>query len=89
MIYFYWQLKKGQTPTYALSISSKWLRKLTYARLERLYNVVFTSLPESERPLRPFLRRKLDQLRKMSEAEKKEKCFDHPYYYSAFVITGK
>ena len=88
MIYFYWQLKKGKSPAVALAKATKWLRKLTERKLERLYRVIFAQLPPNDKPLRPFLRRKREQYRKMELSQKKQKRFDDPYYWAAFTITG-
>jgi tetratricopeptide (TPR) repeat protein/CHAT domain-containing protein len=88
MIYFYWQLKKGKSPAVALAKATKWLRNLTDRKLERLYRVIFAKLPPDDKPLRPFLRRKLEQHRKMKLSQKKQKRFDDPYYWAAFTITG-
>jgi tetratricopeptide (TPR) repeat protein len=88
MIYFYWQLKKDKPPDFALTKATKWLRNLTDIKLERLYRVIFAQLPPDDKPLRPFLRRKLDQYRKMNLSQKKQKRFSDPYYWAAFTITG-
>jgi CHAT domain-containing protein/Flp pilus assembly protein TadD len=88
MIYFYWQLKKGKSPTVALAKATKWLRNLTHRKLERFYKVISTKLPKEEKPLRPHVRNELYQIHKMEPSHKKEKPFDHPYYWAAFTITG-
>ncbi len=88
MIYFYWQLKKGKSPAVALAKATKWLRNLTDRKLERLYRVIFAQLPPEDKPLRPFLRKKLKQYGKMNLSQKKQKRFDDPYYWAAFTITG-
>jgi len=88
MIYFYWQLKKGKSPAVALAKATKWLRNLTDRKLERLYRVIFAQLPPEDKPIRPFLRRKLAQHGKMKLSQKKQKRFDDPYYWAAFTITG-
>ncbi|PSB41643.1 prenyltransferase [Cyanosarcina cf. burmensis CCALA 770] len=89
MIYFYWQLKKGKSPAVALAKATKWLRSLTDAKLERIYRVIFAQLPPDEKPIRPFIRRKLQQISQMDSTEKQHKRFDHPYYWAAFIITGR
>jgi CHAT domain-containing protein len=88
MMYFYWQLKKGKLPAIALAKARKWLRNLTYSKLERLYKVIFAKLPRDEKPLRPFLRNQLYQIRDMELSQKQQKRFDHPYYWAAFTLTG-
>jgi len=88
MIYFYWQLKKGKSPAVALAKATKWLRNLTDRKLERLYRVIFAQLPPEDKPLRPFLRKKLKQYGKMNLSQKKQKRFEDPYYWAAFTITG-
>jgi|694.fasta_scaffold26920_4 tetratricopeptide (TPR) repeat protein/CHAT domain-containing protein len=89
MIYFYWQLKKGKSPAIALGKATKWLQNLTDRKLERLYRVIFAQLPQDDKPLRRFLRSKLDyQYPKMNLSQKKQKRFSDPYYWAAFTITG-
>ncbi|MDZ8083176.1 MAG: CHAT domain-containing protein [Nostoc sp. DcaGUA01] len=88
MIYFYWQIKKGKSPAVALDKARKWLRNLTFSKLERIYRVIFVKLPSDEMPLRPFIRSKLYQLSQMELLEKKEQHFQHPYYWAGFIITG-
>ncbi len=90
MIYFYWQLKKGKTPNIALAKSIKWLRNLTDGKLARLYKVIVTQLPNSEKALHEFIENELEyRIPNLALAEKHEKRFDHPYYWAAFTITGK
>jgi len=88
MIYFYWQLKKGKSPAVALAKATKWLRNLTDRKLEKLYGVIFAQIAPDDKPLRPFLRRKLEQHRRMNLSQKKQKRFSDPYYWAAFTITG-
>ncbi|MFN6500071.1 MAG: CHAT domain-containing protein, partial [Nostoc sp. DedQUE01] len=88
MIYFYWQIKKGKSPAVALDKARKWLRNLTFSKLERIYRVIFVKLPSDEMPLRPFIRSKLYQLSQMELLEKKEQRFQHSYYWAGFIITG-
>ncbi len=86
MIYFYWQVKKGKSPAMALNLARKWLRNLSFAKLERIYNLILSKLPEDEQPIRPFIERKLFQMDRISE--KRQKPFNHPYYWASFIITG-
>ncbi|OUL29960.1 hypothetical protein BV378_04915 [Nostoc sp. RF31YmG] len=88
MIYFYWQLKKGKSPVVALNQATKWLRNLTFRKLERIYRVIFAKLPSDETVIRPFIRRKLNQMNAMEVSSKKQKHFEHPYYWADFIITG-
>ncbi|MGJ5633095.1 CHAT domain-containing protein, partial [Nostoc sp. CALU 1950] len=89
MIYFYWQIKKGKSPEVALNKATKWLRSLTFSQLERIYRVILPKLPSNETTLRPFIRRKLNQISQMELSEKKQQRFQHPYYWAAFIITGR
>ncbi|MBW4624436.1 MAG: tetratricopeptide repeat protein [Brasilonema octagenarum HA4186-MV1] len=89
MIYCYWQMKKGHSPSIALAKATKWLRNLTVRKLEKLYKIVFDQLSRDDRPLRPFLREKLDQYGQMDLSQKKQKLFSDPYYWAAFTITGR
>ncbi|MDZ8053697.1 MAG: CHAT domain-containing protein [Aulosira sp. ZfuVER01] len=88
MIYFYWQIKKGKSPVIALNRAAKWLRNLTFRKLERIYRVIFAKLPSDETVIRPFIRRKLNQISAMEVSSKKQKRFEHPYYWAGFIITG-
>ncbi|MEH1768995.1 MAG: CHAT domain-containing protein, partial [Nostoc sp.] len=89
MIYFYWQIKKGKSPVVALNKATKWLRSLTFSQLERIYRVIWAKLASDETTLRPFIRRKLNQISQMELSEKKQQPFQHPYYWAAFTITGR
>ncbi|MEH1821745.1 MAG: CHAT domain-containing tetratricopeptide repeat protein [Nostoc sp.] len=89
MIYFYRQIKKGKSPEVALNKATKWLRSLTFSQLERIYRVILAKLPSNETTLRPFVRRKLYQISQMELSEKKQQHFHHPYYWAAFIITGR
>ncbi|MEH2212596.1 CHAT domain-containing protein [Nostoc sp.] len=88
MIYFYWQIKKGKSPVVALNKATKWLRSLTFSQLERIYRVILAKLASDETTLRPFIRRKLNQISQMELSEKNQQPFHHPYYWAAFTITG-
>ncbi|WP_254445282.1 CHAT domain-containing tetratricopeptide repeat protein [Anabaena sp. UHCC 0204] len=88
MIYFYWQLKKGKPPALALKKSQKWLSNLTFAKLERIYKLIFPKLPREEVPLRPFIRPYIAAIPSMSIAEKQQKLYANPYYWAGFTITG-
>ncbi|WP_422665715.1 CHAT domain-containing protein [Anabaena sp. PCC 7938] len=88
MIYFYWQLKKGKSPTIALKKAQNWLRNLTFLRLEKIYRVILSNLPENDQTIRPFIRRKLYQISIMEDIEKQKKPYIHPYYWAGFIITG-
>ncbi|MEI6445007.1 MAG: CHAT domain-containing tetratricopeptide repeat protein [Nostocales cyanobacterium ELA583] len=88
MIYFYWQLKKGHPPAIALKKSQKWLSNLTFAKLERIYKLIFSKLPREEEPLRPFIRSYIKAIPSMSIAKKQQKLYANPYYWAGFTITG-
>lgn len=89
MVYFYRQLKKDKTPKEALSVSASWLRTLTYTKLERLYSLIFEKLPRDEGVIRPFVRQQLSRICNMTIDEKRKTPFEHPYYWAAFIITGR
>ncbi|HLP91763.1 MAG TPA: tetratricopeptide repeat protein [Nostocaceae cyanobacterium] len=89
MVYFYWQLKKGLAPAMALKKAQKWLRNLTYSKLERIYQVIFANLPLNEKPLRPFIRSQLYKINKMELSQKQVKPFASPYHWAGFIITGR
>ncbi|MGB7440347.1 MAG: CHAT domain-containing protein, partial [Coleofasciculaceae cyanobacterium] len=88
MMHFYWQLKKGKPPVLALTKTRKWLRNLSDYKLERIYKLIFAKLPKNETTLRPFLRNELNRIKEMNLSQKKQKKFNHPYYWAAFTITS-
>ncbi len=89
MIDFYRQLKKGKSPDVALAKATKWLRNLTYRKLERIYKVIFAQLPKDEMLIRPFVESELTEISQMELSQKQQKLFDEPYYWAAFTITGR
>ncbi|PAX56987.1 CHAT domain-containing protein, partial [Brunnivagina elsteri] len=80
MIYFYRQIKAGKTPKIALAESTKWLRNLTYEKLEQFYQLSFSQLRKEDRI---FL-----QVYLKSRESNPGELFEHPYYWAGFTITG-
>ncbi|MGB3640004.1 MAG: CHAT domain-containing protein, partial [Rivularia sp. (in: cyanobacteria)] len=82
MSYFYRQIKKGKTPNIALTRAIKWLISLDYRNLERFYRFSFSQLSQGDSSriiLEAYLK---------SIENKKDKLFNHPYYWAGFIITG-
>ncbi len=88
MIYFYWQISKGKSPEIALAKATKWLRNLTYRKLERICQILLTKLPQNEKPLRLFIESYKFEISQMNMSKKQQKPFAHHYYWAGFIITG-
>lgn len=82
MIYFYRQIQKGLTPNLALAKATKWLKNLTYKRLDKLFQLSFNQLRRDD-SLRIVLQTYLESIQNHPL-----KIFAHPYYWSGFTITG-
>jgi CHAT domain-containing protein len=54
--------------------------------LKQWYEDFLNQLPDEESKIRPFLETEVD---KISKIESDKKLYKHPYYWAAFIITGK
>ncbi|KOP27642.1 hypothetical protein AMR41_03900 [Hapalosiphon sp. MRB220] len=84
MVYFYLQLKQGQSPAIALTAAINWLRHLTYPELATYYQNTLSKLLAHEKSCRRLLERYLEL-----NQNQPGKLFDSPYHWAAFTITGK
>ncbi|OCR02841.1 hypothetical protein BCD67_15650 [Oscillatoriales cyanobacterium USR001] len=85
MIKFYRLFKKGVSAPVALKKAQKWLRNLTPRQLTRIYQTVVANLPDEQWLIKEFL---CDKIKRYAMMESSPKLFNHPYHWSAFVITG-
>jgi CHAT domain-containing protein/tetratricopeptide (TPR) repeat protein len=86
MIEFYRQWHTVKSEVVALARAVQWLRNLTVQELSNWYEIFLSQLPSNEATISPFLETELD---KLSEMEPKKKLYEHPYYWAAYIITGK
>ena len=86
MIEFYRQWRIVKSEVVALARAVQWLRKLTVQELGNWYGILLSELPPDEATITPFLETEID---KLSEMEPKKKLYEHPYYWAAYIITGK
>lgn len=86
MIEFYRQWRIVNSEVVALAKAVRWLRKLTVQELSNWYEILLSQLPPDEATISPFLETELD---KLSEMEPNKNLYEHPYYWAAFIITGK
>ena len=83
MIYFYEEIKKGETPNIALATATKRLKNMTYKEVEYIHNRYFSKLGKED-----DLLNKLEALRRNDAYNEEDKVFDKEYYYAGFTITG-
>ncbi|NES23341.1 MAG: CHAT domain-containing protein, partial [Symploca sp. SIO3E6] len=76
----------GKSEVQALAEATKWLKNLTVEQLKQWYQTFRNQLPREEGRIRPFLKTELGNLATM---EPNSKPYEHPYYWAAFIITGK
>ena len=86
MIEFYRQWRIVKSEVVALARAVQWLKNLTVQELSNWYGILLSQLPPDEATISPFLETELD---KLSEMEPKRKLYEHPYYWAAYIITGK
>jgi tetratricopeptide (TPR) repeat protein len=83
MMQFYRQLQRHQSPVIAHHQAQQWLRHLTVRKLARLYQV---AIPHQTGEVFEFLEIELLKLGKM---EKSDLPYADPYYWAAFILSGR
>jgi CHAT domain-containing protein/Flp pilus assembly protein TadD len=86
IIEFYRRLQSVQSVTTALAEATAWLRELTAAELTQWYEDLLKNLDPQELKIRAYLATHLYRISKMPSDRK---LYSHPYYWAAFIITGK
>jgi CHAT domain-containing protein/Flp pilus assembly protein TadD len=83
MMQFYRQLQRHQSPVIAHHQAQQWLRHLSVDKLTRLYQ---TALPYPTGAVFDFIETELLNLGKM---EKSTLPYADPYYWAAFILSGR
>ena len=86
MIEFYRRLHTNKPPIIALAEATTWLREITAGELIKWYEDLLNNLHPDELKIRNYLTK---QLYKIGDLEADKKPYNHPYYWGAFIITGK
>ncbi|BAT52027.1 TPR repeat protein [Nostoc sp. NIES-3756] len=86
IIEFYRRLQLVQSANTALAEATLWLRELTAAELTQWYEDLLKNLDPDEIKIKAYLATHLYRISKMPS---EKKLYSHPYYWAAFVITGK
>jgi CHAT domain-containing protein/tetratricopeptide (TPR) repeat protein len=85
MIQFYERLQAGTSEVVALVEATQWLRNVTNAQLRAWYEAELAKVSSDKPALKRFLSRRLN---KLSATQPDKQPYKHPYYWSAFTITG-
>jgi CHAT domain-containing protein/tetratricopeptide (TPR) repeat protein len=85
MIQFYERLQAGTSEAVALVEATQWLRNVTNAQLRAWYEAELAKVSSDKPALKRFLSRCLN---KLSTTQPDKQPYKHPYYWSAFTITG-
>ncbi|NEP11137.1 MAG: CHAT domain-containing protein, partial [Symploca sp. SIO2C1] len=86
MIEFYRRWQAGKSEVQALAEATDWLKNRTVKKLSEWYQAFLKQLPPEKESIRPFIKH---ELRKLAKLEPNKKRYEHPYYWAAFIITGK
>jgi predicted RNase H-like HicB family nuclease len=86
MMQFYNLLQQGKSEAVALAEATQWLRNVTNTQLAEWYAGEIDKLPTEENLVHRFLSRHLDNLKNQQQPRKQP--YNHPYFWSAFTITG-
>ncbi|MBD6618510.1 tetratricopeptide repeat protein [Komarekiella sp. 'clone 1'] len=86
MIEFYRRLQPNKSATTALAEATVWLKKLTAGELTKWYEDLLNNLQPEELRIKAYL---ATQLYRSSKMVSEKKLYNHPYYWAAFMITGK
>ncbi len=86
MIEFYRRLQPDKSAATALAESTTWLKEITALELTKWYEDLLNRLDADDLRIRSYVATQLYRSSKMSPDEK---LYSHPYYWAAFIITGK
>ncbi|WP_193195947.1 CHAT domain-containing protein [Nostoc sp. MG11] len=86
MIEFYRKLQPNKSATTALAEATIWLKELTAGELTKWYEDLLNNLQPEELRIKAYL---ATQLYRSSKMVLEKKLYNHPYYWAAFIITGK
>jgi tetratricopeptide (TPR) repeat protein len=84
MMGFYCQLLQHQDPILAHHQAQQWLRTLTVRDLRQFYSTELSKIDDHN--LEEFLETEQDKLSKIEESDQP---YAHPYYWSAFILSGR
>ncbi len=85
MIEFY-RHQRNKSANLALSSATEWLKELTAGELKKWYEDLLTKLPQEELSMRALV---TTEMYKISTMPAEKRLYNHPYYWAAFIITGK
>jgi CHAT domain-containing protein len=86
IIEFYRRLLFHQSPVTALAEVTTWLRDITVGELINWYEDLLTNLHSDDVKLRNYVMMQVDKIRELSP---QQQPYNHPYYWAAFIITGR
>ena len=86
IIEFYRRLLFHKSPVTALAEVTTWLRDITVGELITWYEDLLTNLHSDEVKLRNYVMMEVDKYRQLSPHKQP---YQHPYYWAAFIITGR
>jgi tetratricopeptide (TPR) repeat protein/CHAT domain-containing protein len=86
ILQFYRQILKGKSPAQALTHSQTWMRTVTNRQLHRHYGYWIDRRPKQGDRIRPLLR---TERIKLGTMEPQQTPYSHPYYWAAFILSGR
>ncbi|GAB1539643.1 hypothetical protein NUACC21_23100 [Scytonema sp. NUACC21] len=86
MIEFYKRLMRDLPPATALAEATQWLKELTAGELKQWYDETLNALSYEGTRIRANL---ATELYRSSKLPADSKLYDHPFYWAAFIISGK
>jgi len=86
MIEFYRRLQPNKSAAIALAEATAWLKELTAGELTKWYEDLLNNLQPEELRIRAYL---ATQLYRTSKMVSDKKLYNHPYFWTGFMIAGK